>query len=312
MPPLPPPDTPDDDQRPAAPSNRALRAALSLTGYLVNILIWCPPIILTGLAKRLSSTPDRHRTFDRIMNTLATGWVAGNTVNQTLLPPTRWKVDWETGPLRKDGWYLILANHQSWVDIPSLQRIFFRRIPFIKFFLKQELIWIPLMGPTWLAMGFPFMKRYSRTVLKNNPRLVEKDMAATRRACDRFRTLPVAIMHFAEGTRFSAEKHAAQRSPYTRLMRTHPKGIALILNRMANRLDGILDVTLAYPHGVKRFWNFICGDIPEIRIHVRRVPVTPDLTGNYDEDRVYRRRFHQWLHRLWTEKDRRLADMHYP
>jgi 1-acyl-sn-glycerol-3-phosphate acyltransferase len=40
-----------------------------------------------------------------------------------------------------------------------LQRIFHGRIPFLKFFLKQELIWVPVIGLAWWALDFPFMKR---------------------------------------------------------------------------------------------------------------------------------------------------------
>ncbi len=61
--------------------------------------------------------------------------------------------------LHQRGWYLVSSNHQSWVDILVLQRIFHGRIPFLKFFLKQELIWVPVIGLAWWALDFPFMKR---------------------------------------------------------------------------------------------------------------------------------------------------------
>lgn len=305
---MPPPDIADIGPS-GATLARPWRAALSLTGYLLNTLVWCPPIILLGIVKRISPNRRLGRACARAMNAMATAWVAGNAIHQDAICPTRWRVSWEIGELRKDGWYLILANHQSWVDILALQRLFLGRIPFIKFFLKQGLIWLPLLGPTWMALDFPFMRRYSRSTLKHNPRLMGKDMTVTREACEKFRELPVAIMHFAEGTRFSADKRAAQQSPYARLLRIHPKGVACILDRLSDRLDGVLDVTIAYPHGTRRFWDFVCGDIPEIRVHVRSLAIVADFMGDYSQDRGFRRRFHQRLNRLWAEKDRRMSRM---
>ena len=58
--------------------------------------------------------------------------------------------------LDRSEWYLVLANHQSWVDIAVLQRIFHRKIPFLKFFIKKELLWLPILGHrTDLRFGRP-------------------------------------------------------------------------------------------------------------------------------------------------------------
>ena len=68
--------------------------------------------------------------------------------------------------LRVDGHYLVLANHQSWVDIPVLQRVFNRRIPLLRFFLKRQLFWVPVLGLAWWALDFPFMRRSTRAEIK--------------------------------------------------------------------------------------------------------------------------------------------------
>ena len=62
-----------------------------------------------------------------------------------------------------NGHYLVLANHQSWVDILVLQKVFNRRIPLLRFFLKRQLFWVPLLGLAWWALDFPFMGRYTPT-----------------------------------------------------------------------------------------------------------------------------------------------------
>src|SRR5579863_10046354 len=109
---------------------------------------------------------------------------------KALVTRTRWVVDGLQG-LNRGGWYLVLSNHQSWVDIPVLQRTFNRRIPFLKFFLKQQLKWVPVLGLAWWALDFPFMQRYSKETLEQHPELRGKDKEATRIACERFRDLPV-------------------------------------------------------------------------------------------------------------------------
>ena len=48
--------------------------------------------------------------------------------------------------LARQEWYLMTSNHQSWADILVLQKVTNRRVPSLKFFLKQELIWVPLLG----------------------------------------------------------------------------------------------------------------------------------------------------------------------
>ena len=88
-----------------------------------------------------------------------------------------WRID-GVEHLRRDGRYLVLANHQSWVDIVVLQDVFNRRIPFLKFFLKQQLIWVPVLGLAWWALDFPFMRRYTREELERHPEWRGRDVEA--------------------------------------------------------------------------------------------------------------------------------------
>jgi 1-acyl-sn-glycerol-3-phosphate acyltransferase len=198
---------------------------------------------------------------------------------------------------------MVVANHQSWVDILVLQRIFHRKIPFLKFFLKKELLWFPILGQAWWALDFPFMRRHTPGFLKRHPHLRGKDLEITRKACEKFKTIPVSVMNFVEGTRFSEEKHGRLKSPYTHLLRPKAGGLAYTLSAMGRQMDRILDVTIAYPDGVKSFWRFLCGEVKEIKVRVKALEITPELQGDYFNDREYRIRFQGWLNALWTEKD---------
>jgi len=71
--------------------------------------------------------------------------------------------------LSPSKWYLVFCNHQTWVDILILQRVFNRKIPILKFFIKQQLIYTPVIGIAWWALDFPIMKRYSREFLAKHP-----------------------------------------------------------------------------------------------------------------------------------------------
>ena len=245
---------------------------------------------------------------DRILSQVASAWVAINTLNQRLFSKTSFQVQGSEGySLEKK--YLVVANHQSWVDILVLQRIFHRRIPFLKFFIKKELLWFPLLGQAWWALDFPFMKRYSKEVLRKKPHLKGRDLEITRKACEKFKTMPVSIMNFVEGTRFSIRKQRQQQSPYRNLLKSKAGGIGYVLTTMGSQLNAILDVTIVYPQNVKSFWAFVCGEIGVIKVQIQTVPVTNDLLGDYVSDRSYREQFHAWLNDLWSEKDRRIQEM---
>jgi len=285
-----------------------LRGVLSLLLYVLNTVFWAIPLLLFALLKLLLPVAGWQRVCAAILNGIATSWIAVNNFNQTLLCDIRWDVD-GTAALQKRGWYLVLANHQSWVDILVLQNIFHRRIPFLKFFLKKELFWVPILGLCWWALDFPFMKRYSKSFLKKKPHLKGKDFETTARACQKFKHLPVSIMNFVEGTRFTREKHATQGSPYTHLLKTRAGGIAFVMGAMGEQLDRILDVTIVYPQGIKSFWAFLCGEVNEIKVRIDAIAITEDLRGNYAADRHFRAHFHNWLNQLWAEKDRRIRGL---
>ena len=131
--------------------------------YTLNTVACCIPIFIVALDQAAAShqaDPDR---LPQILTAIANGWVAVNNLNQKLFNGVRWDVR-GLDNLDPKGWYMVVANHQSWVDILVLQTVFYRKIPFLKFFLKKELFWFPFLGQAWWALDFPFMKRYSQTV----------------------------------------------------------------------------------------------------------------------------------------------------
>ena len=287
---------------------KTLRGLTSLLGYFCNTIFWCTPLFALTILKFLIPIKNFRSWCSRILTSLATNWVGTNTINQRLFSKTSLEVQ-GVQELSLNEKYLVLANHQSWVDILVLQRIFHRKIPFLKFFLKKELIWFPVLGQAWWALDFPFMKRYSKQFLKKKPHLRGKDLEITRKACEKFKASPISIMNFVEGTRFTTQKHKIQQSPYRSLLKSKAGGVGYVLTSMGEQLNAILDVTIVYPKNIKNFWAFLCGDIREIKVRVKQLPVTADLLGDYTSDRSFRTRFHRWLNELWKEKDQSIQEM---
>jgi len=285
-----------------------LRGLLSLGLYVLTTLFWVIPIFFVTLLKIILPFAAWRPWFSQALNSFAVNWIGVNNFNQKLFSDTRLDVR-GTQALKRRGWYLVIANHQSWVDILVLQRVFHRKIPFLKFFIKKELFWVPLLGQAWWALDFPFMKRYSKDFVARHPHLKGKDIEITRRACEKFKTLPVSIMNFVEGTRFTPAKHQRQQSPYDNLLKTKAGGIAFVLAAMGDHLDHILDVTIVYPTGSKSFWSFVCGDIKEIKIRIKELPVSQEPSGDYVQDPEFRQAFQAWLNGLWGEKDKCIDEL---
>lgn len=287
---------------------RQIRGGLSLLIYGLNTVFWCLPLFVLAVVKALAPVESWRRGSRRALNAIAENWIWVNTLNQKLTGNIRWDIK-GIEALKRSDWYLVLSNHQSWVDILVLQRVFNRKIPFLKFFIKKELFWFPLLGQAWWALDFPFIKRYKKSFLEKKPHLKGRDLEITRKACQKFKKMPVSVMNFVEGTRFTQEKHQRQHSPYTHLLKPKAGGIAFVLGSMGDQIHRILDVTIVYPDKVRSFWGLLCGNIREIKVRVRSISVGPELQGDYVNDGSFRTRLQQWLNNLWDEKDQQIKQI---
>ncbi len=283
-----------------------LRGLLVFGALALNTIFWFVPLFLLAVLKLLIPIRGIRRVLTRSLMVFGENWVSGNSM---VLGLRRGHLLDVRGieSLNRQGWFLLLSNHQSWVDILALQAAFNRRIPFLKFFIKQELVWFPFLGIAWWALDMPFMKRYSKTYLAKNPQKKGLDLEATRAACIKFRETPTSIINFLEGTRFSTEKKVQRGSPFNNLLPPRAGGIALALASMGSMFDHILDVTIVYPRGVTEFWGMCCGRLEHVVVDVQRRAVEDwMLQGDYVNDRVYRAAFHRWLTMVWEEKDARI------
>jgi len=291
---------------PSGSAIRLLRAAVPFLCVAASTLLHGSSLLLLAALKVVPGEAWRARV-SRWLVRVGESWIAVNTRMIAWFTPTKWRIEGLEG-LRRDGWYLVVANHQAWADIPVLQAVFNRRVPFLKFFLKKVLRWVPILGPAWWALDFPFMHRHTREQLARRPELAGTDREATRLACQRFARIPTSVMNFLEGTRFTAAKHASTGSPYARLLPARAGGVAFVLDAMGGLLRSVIDVTIAYPAGTPSMLDLFAGRVPEIRVHVRERPIPEDLLqGDYERDPDFRARFQAWVNGLWAEKDATLA-----
>ena len=286
-----------------------LRAALATVVIAVSTVMHVLPLLAVAVVKILIPLRAVRSVCDHILIAIAESWIAVNTAMIRTFTRTRFQVDVEA-ELNPRGHYLVLANHQSWVDIPVLQAIFNRRIPFLRFFLKSQLFWVPLLGLAWWALDFPFMKRYSKETIAKRPELAGRDIEATRKACEKFRHIPASIMNFAEGTRFTPAKHRQQASPFLQLLKPKAGGVAFVMNALGDALHSILDITIVYPSGRSTLADLFADRVREVRVHVRELPIPTELVrGDYERDPAARERMQIWINDLWAQKDLRIAAM---
>ncbi len=261
-----------------------------------------PPILALGLTKLLKQSAKIDATNINITNS----WLATNNwLIDHLLPHLNWEISIDPAlDLNLQGRYLMICNHQSWVDTTVNQYFGLTRMPLTRFFTKWELIFIPFVGQAFKILGFPMMKRHTKAQIAKNPELKYKDLHEARKACEQLLSQPFTLLNYLEGTRFSPEKHAKQNSPYTNLLKPKAGGLALALSILGNEIDALVDMTIVYPDGAPDYHAFWLGDVSRIVVNLRKIEI-PEWVhgGNYEDDAEYRERFQHWVAQLWTEKD---------
>ncbi|MBP6007320.1 MAG: acyltransferase [Rhodoferax sp.] len=276
---------------------------------LLNILIWVPILLLVAVVKLLLPLKPVRLWLDPILLRIAEAWIAGNSGWMRLTQ----RMDWQVSGLAEVSprqWYLVVCNHQSWVDILVLQHVLNRRIPLLKFFLKKELIWVPIMGLAWWALEFPFMRRHTEAYLKAHPEERGKDAATTRAACEKYALVPTSVMNFLEGTRFTPVKQARQQSPYQHLLKPKAGGVTLALDAMGEKFGAVLDVTIVYPDGQPTFTHFLMGRVSRVVVQVRTLPVpkAEPAVGQAPEQAL-RETCQSWVNQLWADKDALISNI---
>lgn len=279
----------------------ALKALFASLVLLINTLFHITFLLPLALVKLVLPFRFVRRVIDAVLSAIAESWIGVNKFWMNAVGRTRWQVSGADG-LRYRGWYLVSCNHQSWVDILVLQWVFNRKIPLLKFFIKHELIYVPIMGLAWWALDFPFMKRRGGAS-------AQKDLETARKACEKFKVIPTSVISFMEGTRHTPAKHAQQNSPYRHLLKPKTGGVGMALETMGELFDGMVDVTIVYPGGVPTFMDLMTGRIPEVIVRVQTRPIPKELLVDEQGQAADRAVLQRWINGLWEEKDAEIAQI---
>lgn len=274
-----------------------------------NLALWGGLIIVLGLVKLLLPNGPVKAAWNKVMHALMFSFGRISVLLIRLFN----KVDIECavhGELAKDRWYLIIANHLSYLDIVLLIEFATHRIPAPKFFLKKELIWLPFVGLGAWALDMPFMHRYTRAYLEKHPEKKGKDLETTKAYCEKFRTVPTTVINFVEGTRFTAQKHMAKQSPYQNLLPPKAGGVSFTLAAMGELFTNVLDISLLYPENTRHpMMAMLSGQMTKIVIDVNVTPI-PELQQQSERtESEFRLYFQNWLNDLWKNKDARIKKL---
>lgn len=181
---------------------------------------------------------------------------------------------------------IVLSNHRSWFDILVLHKLVTNRGPIVKFLIKKELIYVPVVGWLCLALNFPRLNRGK----SDDGRA--RDYQTVLDAAESLNNEPGALLNFAEGTRFTPAKHSAQGSEYEHLLKPRSGGLRIMLGALPGAR--VLDCTLAYPDDRLGFWQCLGGDLRVIEVWLDSIPA--DEIGDVNT----------WLTERWRLKDERI------
>lgn len=183
---------------------------------------------------------------------------------------------------------VIISNHQSWFDIFLLQTLISSRGPILKFVIKVELLWVPVLGWICLVLDFPRLSR------KMDAKSRSKDRRRVQSATITLGKEPGGLLIFPEGTRFNQEKRAARGSPYRHLLTPKAGGLSVIQQSIP-LVSRILDVSIRYDPGDADCWRCMSGLVDNIQVKVESF----ELRDVADPA--------AWLNGRWSAKDAWLA-----
>lgn len=285
-----------------------LQGAIVILAVTVSTVVLTAVLFVLALFKLILPEGRGRNAITHFASSLGELWVSVNKYAVWFYRDMEWDVHMPEGISHK-GRYLVFCNHQSGVDILALQHVLNRRAPFGRYLLKHQLIWVPVLGVAWWALDMAFLRRYSRQELIRNPSLRGKDLENAARACEKLKHIPVSMMTFPEGTRFTKAKGEAQNSPYKHLLKPRYGGVGQVLYSFDEALDCLVDVTIIYPEGTPSVWQYVSGQVRKISVHIELRPIDEELRGNdFRQDGIAKGHLKAWLNGIWEEKECLIAN----
>ncbi|KAK3931773.1 1-acyl-sn-glycerol-3-phosphate acyltransferase epsilon, partial [Frankliniella fusca] len=212
---------------------------------------------------------------------------------------------------QRDESVLYMSNHQSSVDwlVACILAMKAKCLDRIKFIMKQELHWVPIVGYYISVIGHIYVRRRGF----RPDRLIESVNCYTKAQT------PIWVGIFPEGTRFNPEDRKAityseemakssKLPPLKHQLTPRPKGSWLLLDNMRSHLSAVYSVTLVYEQAEPRGQrarppsaaDVIRGQCSNVHVHVKRIPIE-DVPKEEAQ-------FLPWLHNESLERDKRMSE----
>jgi len=278
--------------------------------YLIGILTFFAILVILSIAvtfltiinlPRFIPNKKLKQALGLFSNKMGSATVSSITTSLKILH----RLDWDfqiPENVNTDNWYIAMSNHQSWADIFILLAAGHQKIPLLKFFMKQELRWIPIIYLVHKTIDMPFLNRHSRAEIQANPELKIVDSKNAKKAAKRFSRNPSTAFSFAEGTRYSSYKHIAQQSPYPDLLKPKVGALAIALSGMP-QVETLVDFTVVYASKKRSTWDFLCGDMRKVQVVAKTYPIPTNLKNrSFKNEKEYRAKFQEFIDKIWLEK----------
>ena len=177
--------------------------------------------------------------------------------------------------------------------------------------MKKELQWIPIIYLVHKTIDMPFLNRHSQKQIEANPELKKLDYQNAETAAKRFSRNPSTAFSFAEGTRFTHEKHLAQASPYKNFLTPKIGALAIALKGMP-QVNELIDFTVIYSTDKRSTWDFLCGEMSQAKVYAKAHEIPETLKGkNFDQEEEYRREFKNFIEKIWKEKQELYTELEF-
>ena len=288
------------------------KSFIGILTFLAILLILTIGVLYLSLINVPRVTPSKRvkKLLGNLSNKTGSNIVNLITMSLKLLHNLKWEFDIPDG-VDTNSWYIAISNHQSWADIFILLAAGHNKIPLLKFFMKKELKWIPIIYLVHKTVDMPFLNRHTQAQVKSNPGLKKLDYENAKKAAKRFSRNPSTAFSFAEGTRFTKTKHDKQGSPYKNLLKPKIGALAIALPGMP-QVNSLIDFTVVYKSNRRSTWDFLCGEMSQAKVKARIYDIPEDLKSEaFEQEKEYRKKFKLFIERIWKEKDSVFSELRF-
>lgn len=268
----------------------------SIFAFIISLFLFLT-VIVANFFQMLSVVckPFSTKLFKRVNREIANAWWGLCESMARLTYGIEIVITGDELPVKENG--IVILNHQVMTDIPVIFSLAKQkgRLGDLKWFVKDVIKYFPGVGWGMLFLDCLFIKR---------DWLADKDYI--KQTFDKFHryNIPIWLMCFVEGTRFTPEK--AKRShdyaqkigmkPFNHLLIPRTKGFVASVQSLRNHCSAVYDFTIGYEQSPPpTLWQWIRGEARRVHLHVRRF----DIKSLPQTDEA----ISQWLMDCFRQKD---------